>query len=57
MKYEINDRWAVFGEYQITWSANDITIDPNPLVPGQAPGDVSTDVVTHAVNFGISFSF
>ncbi|MCZ4351993.1 outer membrane beta-barrel protein [Roseovarius aestuarii] len=57
MKYGINDRWAVFGEYQVTWSDNDITIDPDPTIPGQTPGKLSTSLVTHAVNFGISYSF
>jgi len=57
LKYDINERWAVFGEYQITWSDNDITLDPDPTVPGQLPGRLSTEITTHAVNFGISYSF
>lgn len=57
MKYSFNDRWAVFGEYQFTWSDNDITLNPDPTVPGQSPGKLSTDLLTHAFNFGVSFSF
>lgn len=57
MKYDLNDRWALFGEYQLVWSDNDITIDPDPTVPGQLPGKMNTEITTHAVNFGISYSF
>ena len=57
IKYNLNEKWALFTEYQVTWSDNDITIDADPLVPGQLPGKISTDLVTHAVNFGISYSF
>jgi|SRR6056297_2393262 len=55
MKYAINEDWAVFGEYQFTWSDNSITVDPSP---GQAAaGKLSTDLTTHAVNVGVSYSF
>ncbi|WP_306114827.1 MULTISPECIES: outer membrane protein [unclassified Roseovarius] len=57
IKYDINERWALFSEYQFTWSDNDLTIDADPLVPGQLPGKISTEILTHAVNFGISYSF
>ncbi|MCZ7675112.1 MAG: outer membrane beta-barrel protein [Roseovarius sp.] len=57
LKYAINERWALFGEYQITWSDNDATLDPDPTVPGQLPGKLRTEIVTHAVNFGVSYSF
>lgn len=57
MKYAITEDWAVFGEYQVTWSDNSITVDPDPAVPGQTAGKLSTDLTTHAVNFGISYSF
>ena len=57
MKYDFNDNWAVFGEYQFTWSDNDITIDADPLVAGQLDGKLSTELLTHAVNIGISYSF
>ncbi|RKF14033.1 porin family protein [Roseovarius spongiae] len=57
MKYDINENWALFGEYQITWSDNDVTIDADPAVPGQTAGKLRTEIVTHAVNFGVSYSF
>ena len=57
VKYDLNDKWALFGEYQVTWSDNDITLNPDPLVVGQTAGKIKTDLVTHAVNVGISYSF
>ncbi len=57
LKYDLNERWALFGEYQVTWSDNDITLDPDPAVPGQAPGRLDTEITTHAVNIGVSYSF
>lgn len=57
MKYAINDKWALFGEYQITWSDNDATIDPDSAVPGQTAGKLKTELVTHAINVGVSYSF
>ena len=57
MKYALNDKWSLFGEYQATWSDNDITIDADPAVPGQTAGKLDTTLVTHAVNIGISYSF
>ncbi len=55
LKYDITEKWAIFGEYQFTWSDNEITIDPT--VPGQTPGKFNTEIFTQAVNFGISYSF
>ncbi|MEO1138483.1 MAG: outer membrane beta-barrel protein [Pseudomonadota bacterium] len=57
MKYDLNEKWALFGEYQFTWSDNDVTINPDPAVPGQTPGELNTDILTHAFNFGVSYSF
>lgn len=57
LKYNFNEDWALFGEYQFTWSDNDITIDADPTVPGQFDGELNTDIVTHAFNFGISYTF
>lgn len=57
LKYAINDDWAVFAEYQVTWSDNDATIDPDISMPGQTPGKLETELVTHAVNVGLSYSF
>jgi len=57
VKYDLSDHWALFGEYQITWSDNDITIDADPTVLGQLPGRLNTEITTHAINFGVSYSF
>lgn len=57
LKYDINEDWAVFGEYQFTWSDNDITIDADPLVPGQTAGKLNTELLTHAINIGVAYSF
>ena len=57
LKYDLTEDWALFGEYQFTWSDNSITVDADPAVAGQADGKLSTDITTHAVNFGISYSF
>lgn len=57
LKYSINEDWALFGEYQFTWSDNDVTIDPDPAVPGQAAGELQTELFTHAFNFGVSYTF
>ncbi len=55
IKYDFNERWAIFSEYQFTWSDNEITLDP--VLVGQAPGELNTELLTHAVNIGISYSF
>lgn len=55
VKYDVTERWAIFSEYQITYSENDITVDP--FVAGQVPGKLKTDLTTHALNVGISYSF
>lgn len=47
--YKLNDRWAVFGEYNGTYSANEAD-----LVGG---GTLKTNILTNAVNIGTSFSF
>ncbi len=57
MKYELSENWSLFGEYQIVWSDNDVTINADPGVPGQADGKLRTDLLTHAVNIGISYNF
>lgn len=57
MKYDLNEDWALFGEYQITWSDNDVTINADPTVAGQRDGKLRTELTTHAVNIGISYSF
>lgn len=57
IKYDLSEKWALFGEYQFTWSDNDITIEGDPLVPGQTDGQLDTNLTTHAINLGVSFSF
>lgn len=57
VKYDLSDKWALFGEYQFTWSDNDVTIDADPTVVGQTNGKLNTELLTHALNIGISYSF
>lgn len=47
--YDINDQWSVFGEYKGTYSANTADLDTG--------GTLETDIVTNAVNVGVSFNF
>ena len=47
--YDLNDRVAVFGEYQFTASQNDLDLDDG--------GSVKTDVKTNAVNLGLTLKF
>ncbi len=49
VKYDINDQWGVFGEYKGTYSSNEAD-----LVGG---GTLKTDILTNALNVGVSFSF
>ena len=47
--YPVNDRWAVFGEYKGTYSMNEADLDGG--------GELKTDLITNAINFGVSYSF
>ena len=47
--YPVSDRFSVFGEYKFTYSQNEADLDGG--------GTLSTDVITNAVNVGVSFSF
>ncbi|WP_293446777.1 outer membrane beta-barrel protein [Planktotalea sp.] len=49
MKYDLTDRWALFGEYQFTYSSNKAKLP--------AGGTLNTGIITNAINFGISYSF
>lgn len=49
VSYPISDSWSVFGEYKGTWSQNEVSLDDG--------GTLSTDIVTNALNVGVSFSF
>ena len=47
--YPVSDRWSVFGEYKGTYSMNEAELEGG--------GTLSTDVITNALNVGVSFSF
>lgn len=47
--WEVNDRWSVFGEYKGTYSSNKMDID--------AGGTIETDIITNALNVGVSLKF
>jgi lipid A oxidase len=49
VKYNFNERWGVFGEYKGTYSVNEAELNNG--------GTLSTDIVTNALNIGVSFSF
>jgi len=49
LKYNFNERWGVFGEYKGTYSQNEAELTNG--------GSLSTDIITNALNFGVSFSF
>ncbi len=45
----INEQWSVFGEYKGTYSSNTADLESG--------GTLETDVVTNALNVGVSFNF
>lgn len=47
--YEMNARWSVFGEYKGTYSQNKADLDSG--------GTLSTDIITNALNLGVSLRF
>lgn len=47
--YPITDQWSVFGEYKGTYSVNSADLNSG--------GTLETDIVTNAINLGVSFSF
>ncbi|WP_319824882.1 outer membrane protein [Thalassovita sp.] len=49
VRYQITDHWSVFGEYQFTWSDNEIDLDGG--------GSLSTTITSNAVNIGVGFAF
>jgi lipid A oxidase len=49
VSYRMNDTWSLFGEYKGTYSKNDVDLDNG--------GSLKTDIVTNAVNLGVSFRF
>ena len=49
IKYDLSDRWALFSEYQFTYSSNTAKLPSG--------GTLNTDIITNAINVGVSFSF
>ncbi len=49
IKYDLNERWALFTEYQFTWTDNEVDLDSG--------GKLKTEILTNAVNFGVSLKF
>lgn len=49
VSYDINDRWAIFGEYKGTYSWIDADLTGG--------GTLTTEVDTHAINFGVTYRF
>lgn len=47
--YPISERFSVFGEYKFTYSQNTADLDGG--------GTLETDIITNALNVGVSFSF
>ena len=47
--YPINNKWSVFGEYKSTYSQNKADLDDGSTL--------ETNIVTNAVNLGLSFRF
>jgi lipid A oxidase len=45
----LNDQWSVFGEYKGTYAASTAELDTG--------GTLETDIVTNALNVGVSFNF
>ena len=48
-KYDITDQWAVFGEYKFTYSQNEAELEGG--------GTLESDIITNALNVGVSFNF
>lgn len=47
--YPVGERLSVFGEYKFTYSQNEADLDGG--------GTLTTDIITNAINVGVSFSF
>lgn len=48
-EYPLTERWSLFGEYKGTYSMNEADLDDG--------GKLSVDIVTNALNVGVSFDF
>ncbi|SLN09960.1 hypothetical protein AQS8620_00008 [Aquimixticola soesokkakensis] len=51
VKYDITETWGVFGEYQGTYSMNKADLDSG------AGDTLETNIITNALNFGVSYRF
>lgn len=49
VSYRMTDRWSLFGEVKSTYSKNEFDLGSG--------GTMETDIITNAVNLGVSFSF
>ncbi|MGJ8602492.1 MAG: outer membrane protein [Marivita sp.] len=49
VSYDLNDRFAVFGEYQFTYSSNSVDLPEG--------GSLETDIKTNALNVGLTLKF
>lgn len=49
LKYNFTESWAVFGEYKGMYSMHDADLESG--------GTLKTNIVTNAINVGVSFSF
>jgi lipid A oxidase len=47
--WEIDPRWSLFAEYKFTWSSHEMDLDSG--------GTLKTDIITNALNIGVSFRF
>lgn len=47
--YPVSDRWSVFGEYKGSYAQNNVDLDGG--------GELDTNILTNAVNLGVSFNF
>lgn len=47
--YPVSPSWSVFGEYKGTYSQNDVDLNGG--------GNLKTNIVTNALNLGVSFNF
>ncbi|MCA8879589.1 MAG: outer membrane beta-barrel protein [Rhodobacteraceae bacterium] len=49
VSYPVSPSWTIFGEYKGTYSKNDVDL--------KGGGDLQTNIVTNAINLGVSFNF
>ena len=49
VQYDFNERWGMFGEYRFTYHQIDVDLDGG--------GSLDTDVITNALNVGVTYNF